>query len=171
MNEDIDENESTLEEASSDAFLTRQEFEAVWDEARRVSDTQYGDLFVFPVLLLYTGFFFGPLMTAFFALVVLRGRMHLRHFAFVLGVAGVAWCLSQGITAMQASTWDNFSLQFARSTVNFVAGIATYALVRSEVKQRYRPSRATLLRTILAVIALIGLFFLIPTHTAITLGR
>lgn len=171
MVDEVDEEPTGLDEESSGAFLTREEFEAAWDDARRTSDAQYGDLFVFPVLLLYTGFFFGPFMTAVFALVVLRGRMHFRHFAIVLGIAGVAWCLVQGVTAFQSGVWDTFYLQFARSSFNFGAGIATYALVRREAKRRYRASRATLLRTVLTVIALIGLYFLIPSTTAITLGR
>lgn len=124
-----------------------------------------------PVVLLYTGFFFGPFITLLTVMLTLRGRVPGRLAAFLTGVAGTAWCLLQGSSLAYGSLWDEITLQSVRSILNFSNGIVAYLAVRrvAAVTQSFR--RSTAVWTVLYVLLMAALFFLLPNNLLVALGR
>ncbi len=128
-------------------------------------------LWLFPVALLYVGFFFGPFVTVLAAMFTLKGRITLRHAAFLTGVAGTAWCLIQGVSAWNASSWTEYGLQGFRATCNFLNGIAAYVTVRKLALATMRPTRKTILWTAAFFAAGVCIFIVTPGKLLVALGR
>lgn len=166
--------EDTSETDAPVDFETREEFEALWNSADpEPSPRREGlrELFIYPLVLIYTGLFVGPWGTGIASLVVMKGRMQFRHFTAALGISAAAWLLIQGITAINAPVWSTFWLQFSRSAINFVAGVAIWILIRRQAAKYYAPSRSTAYRTIATFVLLVIAAALIPPSTGINLGR
>lgn len=138
---------------------------------RGSGDSSRGSQWFFPVLLLYTGFFFGPFITVFAAVFALKGRISVRHAALLVGIAGTAWCLLQGISILKGASWSEYELQGMRSTFNFIVGIVAYITVRKPVVRMYRPTRVTVIISTVAILFCAVVFLLIPSDLLIAMGR
>jgi hypothetical protein len=157
-------------------FLSREDFNSLWEDARHRAglDSQPGgskELFIYPILVLYAGFFFGPFGTALMGMATLNWRVPMRLLAIFMGLSGTTWLLVLGVTQMYLGQWTPYELQFARSTLNFLCGMTTYIIMRRTLRETHSPSRRTLHRTIAATIILVSLYFVIPPSLHITLGR
>lgn len=150
------------------------DLETEWPEARWF-DRGVGDeresLWVFPVLLLYTGFFFGPFVTVLAAIFAMRGRIGLRQAGILTGVAGTCWCLMQGLSVVYGPLWSEYALQGMRSGLNFANGITAYVLVRRAVLPELRVTRTTVLASTIFVIVAAAVFIFTPGRVLIALGR
>ena len=152
------------------------DLESEWPEAKflRTVPRGVGDdesLWLYPVLLLYVGFFFGPFVTVLASVLALKGRISLRHAAILTGVAGTAFCLLQGLSAWYGPTWSEYGLQAMRSAFNFATGIVAYVTVRQTVVKRLRATRATLVISVVAFAIAAAIFFLTPPQLLVALGR
>ena len=150
------------------------DLDAQWPEARwfgHGSGEDRESLWVFPVLLLYTGFFFGPFVTVLAAIFALRGRIGLRQAGILTGVAGTCWCLMQGLSVVYGPLWSEYALQGMRSGLNFVNGITAYILVRRAVLPELRVTRTTVLVSAIFVVAAAVVFMFTPGRLLIALGR
>lgn len=141
-----------------------------WWFGRREGDVRPA-LWLFPVMLLYTGFFFGPFATAVAAVVTLRGRIDLRAAGIVVGVCGSVWCLLQGLSLYNGAWWSEIELQSMRSGLNFLAGIATYVVIRPAAVRRYRAAPRTLVITFVAIALAVVAFVIVPSPILVALGR
>lgn len=151
------------------------DLESEWPEAkwfgRGSAKTDPEPLWILPVFLLYTGFFFGPFVTLLVAVFALKGRIPARMAAFLTGVAGTAWCLLQGISVMRGPLWSEYALQGVRSASNFAFGIIAYVTVRRLAVRHFRMTRTTIIVSTIAILIAIGVFFVLPTEILIALGR
>lgn len=164
--------------SQDDGFSSQDEFEAEWAEARDragVPDPRAPkpshDLFVFPLLILYTGFFFGPWGTALMALHVRAWRASARDAGVFLGLAGLFWLAITGATQLFGGQWTTFGLQVARTSLNFVFAAGLYAHTRKALRETHYPSPSTIRRTLATAAVLVGAFFVIGAPTLIALGR
>lgn len=157
------------------------DLESEWSELRgggRASwffgtdaDDDRPSLWFFPVMLLYTGFFFGPFVTALMAAVTVRGRIEMRHAAIAVGACGTAWCLLQGLSIYNGAWWSELELQTMRSALNFAAGIVTYIVIRPPAVARFRQSRVTMAISLAVIVLGIVVFLFAPSDILIALGR
>lgn len=151
---------------------------AEWGELSRpgkwfavAADDDRTPAWIMPVLILYVGFFFGPFITLFIAVLAAKGRTSIRRGAIIFGLAGTAWCLLQGVSVFKGGMWSEYQLQMFRSSANFLAGIAMYVTVRPIVVARFKTTVLTVFGTLL--VALIGTiaFVLLPSRLLIFMGR
>lgn len=152
------------------------DLEAEWPEAKFLRSRPGGlgdeeSLWLYPVLLLYAGFFFGPFVTVLVSVIALKGRISLRHAAILTGVAGTAWCLLQGISAWQGPVWSEYALQAMRSSFNFAVGIVAYVSVRQTVVKRLYATRTTLIVSVVLFGIGAAIFLLTPPNVLVALGR
>lgn len=151
------------------------DLETEWPEAkwfdRGASDEDREGLWILPVFLLYTGFFFGPFVTLLVAVVALKGRVPVRMAAFLTGVAGTAWCLLQGISVFKGPLWSEYALQGTRSAINFAFGIVAYVVIRRIAVHYFQMTRTTLFVSAIVVLAGGLLFVFLPSDILIALGR
>lgn len=159
-------------------FSNQDEFEEQWTSARQRAGMRNPhhaepsrDLFVFPLLIMYTGFFFGPWGSALMAMHTLGWRVPPRMTVAFIGLAGTFWLVIFGITTATAHTWEAFTLQMVRTSLNFVLGVILYTWLRTTLRETHTPSRNTVLRTLVTVAVLVGLFFVMGSRLLITLGR
>lgn len=169
----VDEETPSQEERE---FLSQGEFESMWTQARRkagLAGKSGGsrDLYIYPILILYSGFFFGPFGTALMAVATLKWRVQLRLAGILFGIAGTTWFAIIGFTEFFLPVWGPYELQFGRSTFNFICGVSCYIAIRLQIRETHTASRQTLHRTIAATIVLVSLFFIIPPSLHLTLGR
>ncbi len=161
--------------ADTPSIDSEADLEAEWGELGRgwfgARDGERPSLWFFPVLLLYTGMFFGPFATALAAVFTLRARITLRIAAIVMGACGAAWCLLQGVSMFNGAWWSELQLQSMRSTVNFAAGIVAYVVVRPTAITHYRQSLRTLgISTVVIILAIVA-FLLLPPTLLVAMGR
>jgi hypothetical protein len=159
-------------------FSSKDEFEAQWTSARRRAGfvephipAPSRDLFVFPLLVMYTGFFFGPWGSALMAMHTMGWRVPPRMTVAFIGLAGTFWLAIFGLTSVTAYTWDAFTLQMVRTSLNFVLGLILYTWLKRTLRETHAPSQKTLARTLATIAALVGLFFAMGPRLLITLGR
>jgi len=161
----------------SEAEDSELDIEAEWAEARVDAglparpNGEVEPLWIFPMLLLYTGFFFGPFVTLLIGVLTLRGHVTVRKAAFLTGVAGTIWCLVQGLSIYFGPAWSQAALQALRSGLNFVFGIVCYAGVRRQASSMFAVTRKTFVVSALAMLVAAGLFLLIPPEILIAMGR
>jgi len=157
-------------------FISRNEFESMWTQARDkagLTGKSGGsrELYIYPILILYSGFFFGPFGTALMAMATLKWRVPLRLAGILFGIAGTSWFAIIGFTEYFLPVWGPYELQFGRSTFNFLCGVSSYLVIRLQIRETHSASRRTLHRTIAATMVLVSLFFIIPPSLHLTLGR
>ncbi len=165
-----------MSEKKDKEFVSQNEFEEMWTQARHRAGLQgksgpSRELFIYPILVLYAGFFFGPFGTALMAMATLKWRVPLRQAAIFTGLAGTTWFIILGVTEYYLGRWSAFELQFARSTLNFLCGMSIYTILRLYIRETHSAAKLTLHRTIAATIVLVALFFIISPTMHITLGR
>ena len=168
-----------MSEDGQERFLTREEFDGMWDTAREAAGLNKPDkprrpekvYYLHPVLVLYTGFFFGPFATAVMAMGVLKGRVPLRSAGLLVGASGLTWCLAQGVTQIYAESWSTFALQFVRSGANFVNGVACYAVVYKHARGVYGVESTTWRRSMVAIFVMAGAFWVLTSSILFALGR
>jgi hypothetical protein len=151
------------------------DLEAEWPEAKwfknRRPESDREPLWILPVFLLYTGFFFGPFVTLLAAVFALKGRIPVRMAAFLTGVAGTAWCLLQGLSVLNGPVWSEYVLQGMRSGSNFAFGIIAYVAVRRVAVRHFQMTRTTIAVSAGAVVLGGVVFLLLPNEILIALGR
>ncbi len=151
------------------------DLESEWPEAkwfdRSSSNPDREALWILPVFLLYTGFFFGPFVTLLAAVVALKGRVPVRMAAFLTGVAGTAWCLLQGISVMKGPLWSEYALQGMRSATNFAFGIVAYITVRRLAVHYFKLTRLTVAVSLAGLTIGVLVFVFTPNDVLIALGR
>lgn len=162
---------------SQDDFSNEEEFEAQWAKARRRAGVPNPndpgptrDLYVYPIVTLYAGLFFGPLGTALTAMHVNRWRIVPHHAVALLAGGSATWMLSTGVT-MFMTDMDPFEIQLARSGINFVFAASAWWVQRRSLRETHVPTRATVQRTVLTALALVVLFFVMGPTLLMTLGR
>ncbi len=124
-----------------------------------------------PVLLLYIGLFLGPFSPFLFAALLLKKLLTARGALIMLSVGTASWLALQGLTWALSEQWTPFMLQFMRSGLNFVAGLAAYFVVRGITKKTHVQSKATIFNTAIALAVAIAVFFMIPKPWLMVLGR
>lgn len=152
------------------------DLESEWPETRRGfapadGEGASGTMWLFPVAVLYTGFFLGPFLTILSALFAVKWRISFRRAALMAGTAGTAWCLLQGLTAVYAASWSEYALMVMRSTFNFLNGVAIYVVIRPLVAGRMRPTWLTVVLTIALFALAFTAFMLAPPRFLVALGR
>ena len=113
------------------------------------------------------------------AMTVIRGRMEIRRAAFLLGVAGVVWCLVQGFSAVYTSAgWNyeyvgnsDFWLQFGRSMLNFVMGLIAYTTIHFTIRDTYEVRKNTVHRSLASIIVLASALWVFTGDMLVLMGR
>lgn len=159
----------------SDRASVLEELEAEWAELGRAPGSagteERPTLWIFPVVLLYTGFFFGPFVTVLLSALTLRRQFTPRAAGIILGTAGTAWCLLQGLSLARAAWWTELELQAMRSAFNFLTGVVTYAVVRAPALEGFRTTPRTLIVTLVVITIALLLFLATPPEILVALGR
>jgi hypothetical protein len=161
-----------------DDFTTQEDFEASWTAARRragIPDAAKPgpskELNILPIVVAYTGLFFGPLGTLLVALHVTRWRPSPRMLFALIGAAGTVLLLNYAVTLGFGAKWTPFELQLMRSILNFIFAGTTYVLLKRQLRETHVASRGTIHRTLATVVVLVALYFAIGPNTLILLGR
>ena len=123
-----------------------------------------------PVLLLYTGFFLGPIFTFLTALIIARSTLRPREALILFGASGATWCLIGGFTVAYGSILGWEERQAGRAILNLIAGAVSYYYVRDAVRGQIVIPR-TLYLTVGFAVILVGMFFFLPPQLGLLLGR
>jgi hypothetical protein len=124
-----------------------------------------------PSILLYTGFFLGPIATFLVAMLLLVCRPTLRQLLIMSSVAVAGWLLVQGITYGVADSWSTTLLQVARSGVNMGVGVFLLLYVRSITPGDLVTTRRSLAQSLGAGALFVVLFFMLDSEFLVWLGR
>ncbi len=135
------------------------------------NDRPRGGALLSPYLVLYAGFFLGPLAALGSSLMVGPRDLTVRRVAVMFGICGAVWCGMQGGTVMLASSWSDVALQAVRSGFNFAGAVALMLFWRREVPGRFRHGRKAVVYSILVGLGLLTCFVLLPTSVLGVLGR
>lgn len=161
-----------------DDFTTQDDFEASWTAARRRAGMPdpgkpgpSKELNILPIIIAYTGLFFGPIGTLLVTLHVNRWRPSPRMLFALVGGAGTVLLLAYAITLAFGTKWTSFEIQLVRSMLNFMFAGTTYIILKRQLRETHVASRGTIHRTLATVVVLVALYFAIGPTTLIALGR
>lgn len=161
-----------------DDFTTQEDFEASWTAARRragmpepAKPGPSKELHILPILIAYTGLFFGPIGTLLVALHTTRWRPTPRMLFALIGAAGTVLLAAYAMTIALGARTSPFEIQLARSVLNFVFSGTTYVVLKRQFRETHVASRGTIHRTLATVVVLVALYFAIGPNTLIALGR
>ena len=123
-----------------------------------------------PMILLYTGFFLGPVITLVVALLLLIHRPSLRQIALMASVAATAWLLIQGITLFVGGL-EPLTLRVVRSVCNLGLGTFFLVYIRAITPGLLVVTRHSLVQTLGASVLVLALYAFLTPGALLWMGR